>query len=274
MDLYVGGAEHAVLHLLYARFWHKVLFDLGHVHTAEPFEQLMNQGLILAEDGQKMSKSLGNVVNPDDIVNAFGAETLRIYEMFMGPFEQAKTWNTGGVEGVRKFLDRVWRVFQKPITTDSPAPQILKVLHQTTKIVGEHIESFRFNTAVAQMMILTNELTALESVSQEVLETFAKLLSPFAPHLAEEFWQEILGHSETISYEPFPSYEASYLEEDTVSYAVQVNGKVRGDFSIAKDAPKETVFATAKSLPNVQKFLTGEVKKEVFVQGKIVGFVV
>jgi leucyl-tRNA synthetase len=275
VDLYVGGAEHAVLHLLYSRFWHKALYDLGLVSTREPFKKLVNQGLIMAEDGVKMSKSLGNVINPDDIVSEYGADTLRCYEMFMGPFEQSKAWSMSSVAGIRKWLERVSRVFEK-FDTNAESPENIKVeLHKTIKVVGEHIDEFRFNTAISRMMELTNALTAEDKVSREVLEAFAIIISPFAPHLAEEFWVEVLGHTETIAYEAWPKFEAKYLVEDTVTYAVQVNGKVRADFQIAKDAGKDEVIKVAKEIERVQKYLNeGAVKKEIFVPGKIVGFVV
>ncbi|MDH3324392.1 MAG: class I tRNA ligase family protein, partial [Candidatus Peregrinibacteria bacterium] len=273
VDLYVGGAEHAVLHLLYSRFWHKVLFDLGLVSTKEPFKKLVNTGLIMAEDGVKMSKSLGNVVNPDEMIEKFGADSLRVYEMFMGPFEQSKAWNEKTLSGTRKFLDRVWRVFEKPVT-DKENKDLLPVLHKTIKVVSEHIDDFKFNTAIAQMMVLVNELTALKEVPRNVLEDFAVLLAPFAPHLAEEFWKN-LGHKGTIAFVAWPKYDESLLVEDSVKYAVQVNGKLRADFEISKDALKEEAIAMAKSLDSVQKWIDGkEIVKEIFVPGKIVGFVV
>ncbi len=275
VDLYVGGSEHAVLHLLYARFWHKILYDLGLVSTKEPFTKLVNQGLILAEDGNKMSKSLGNVVNPDEIVQQFGADTLRMYEMFMGPFDQAKRWSGRSVEGVRRFLDRVWRVFEKPMAETPLEKNSLAVLHKTIKIVDDHIDSFRFNTAVSQLMILTNELTMHETIDKKTLEIFSILISPFVPHLAEEVWHEILGHEHSISFEPWPKFDPSLIIEDTVSYAVQVNGKLRADFEIAKDTPQAEVLAHAKSLPKVASYVSqGKIIKEIFVMNKIVGFVV
>lgn len=275
VDLYVGGAEHAVLHLLYSRFWHKVLFDMGLVSTKEPFKKLVNQGLIMAEDGEKMSKSKGNVVNPDEIVEKFGADTLRCYEMFMGPFEQSKAWNGGAVSGVRKWLDRVWRVFEKDIVEDEKsAEKILPTLHKTIKTVGEHIDEFKFNTAISQLMVLTNELTGLEKIPRKILETYTLLLAPFAPHLAEECWAK-LGNDDTIAYESWPEYDEKYLVEDVITYAVQVNGKVRADFQMEKSAEKSAVLSAARELPNVAKYLNeGEIKKEIFVPEKIVGFVV
>lgn len=275
IDLYVGGAEHAVLHLLYGRFWHKVLYDLGLVSTKEPFKKLVNQGLILAEDGEKMSKSKGNVVNPDEIVEQFGADTLRCYEMFMGPFEQSKAWNAGAVGGIRKFLDRVWRLYEKatPEMTEE-AEKVQSTLHKTIQIVGDHIDDFKFNTAISQLMVLTNELTALEKIPGIFLETLTLLIAPFAPHMAEEAWNQ-LGHTDTLAYEAWPTFDPEMIKEDLVTYAVQVNGKLRGDFQVATTLEKEEVIAKAKELENVSKYLSeGEIKKEIFVPGKIVGFVV
>jgi len=274
VDLYVGGAEHAVLHLLYGRFWHKVLFDLGLVSTEEPFKKLVNQGMIAAEDGRKMSKSLGNVINPDDVVAEYGADTLRCYEMFMGPFEQGKAWSMGSVGGIRKWLERVDRVFEKVSDTATLDKATLSTLHKTIKQVGDNIEDFKFNTAISQMMVLTNELTALDTVDKDTLEKFAVLLSPFAPHLAEELW-EGLGNTPGISFVAWPQFDEALLVEDTVTYAVQVNGKLRAQLDAPKEADKDTVIAAAKALDNVSKWLEeGEIKKEIFVPGKIVGFVV
>ena len=274
VDLYVGGAEHAVLHLLYGRFWHKVLFDLGLVATAEPFKKLVNQGMIAAEDGRKMSKSLGNVINPDDVVAEYGADTLRCYEMFMGPFEQGKAWSMGSVGGIRKWLERVDRVFEKTSDTAELDKATLSTLHKTIKQVGDNINDFKFNTAISQMMVLTNELTALDEVPKDTLEQFAIILSPFAPHLAEELW-ESLGNTPGITFEAWPSFDEAMLVEDTVTYAVQVNGKLRAQLEAAKDADKDSVIAEAKALDNVAKWLEeGDIKKEIFVPGKIVGFVV
>ncbi len=274
VDLYVGGAEHAVLHLLYGRFWHKVLYDLGYVSTKEPFTKLVNQGMIAAEDGRKMSKSLGNVVNPDDVVQEYGADTLRCYEMFMGPFEQGKSWNMNSVAGIRKWLERVNRVFEKVDNQVEVDKKVLSTLHKTIKQVGDDIDNFKFNTAISQMMILTNELTNLDKVPKDILEKFAIILSPFAPHLAEALWEN-LGHVGTIAYVDWPQFEEQYLVEETVMYAVQVNGKVRAELSFAKDGNKDEVIAAAKDIEKVSQYLNeGEIMKEIFVPNKIVGFVV
>ena len=275
VDLYVGGTEHAVLHLLYARFWHKVLYDLGLTHTIEPFKKLVNQGLILGADGEKMSKSRGNVVNPDEIVSEFGADTLRMYEMFMGPFDQAKPWATEAVGGMRKFLEKVWRTFnEKKMEENIDSPSLQKVLAHTIKKVGEDIDEFKFNTAISQLMIFFNEAHKLDQLPQEAMKQVCVLLSPFAPHLAEEIWSFVFGGKKSIAYEPWPEFDPAYLIDNTVHYAVQVNGKLRGDFEISKDAGKKEVIAMAKEIEKVKKYLNkGEIKKEIFVPGKIVGFV-
>lgn len=313
VDLYVGGAEHAVLHLLYARFWHKALYDMGLVSTKEPFKKLVNQGLILSYayqrsggglvpmdeveekmmDGEpkyfekstkeevkkivaKMSKSLKNVVNPDEIIEAFGADTLRMYEMFMGPFEQSKAWDTSAVEGMHKFLARIHRNFtEKEIVDVCPPENLVRLTHQTVKKVSDDIDNFKFNTAISQLMIWINEFSKLDHIPRIAGGRFVRLLAPFAPHLAEELWQKFSPEDETISFVKWPSYDEKFLVSDSVVYAVQVNGKLRADFEMPKDATKEEVIAQAKTLEKVQKYLTeGEIKKEVFVPGKIVGFVV
>jgi len=277
VDLYVGGAEHAVLHLLYGRFWHKVLFDLGLVSTKEPFKKLVNQGMIAAEDGRKMSKSLGNVVNPDDVIAEYGADTLRCYEMFMGPFEQGKAWSTGSVGGIRKFLDRVNRYFSDNEVVDvCPSDELISLTHKTVKKVGEDIEAFRFNTAISQMMVWMNEFSKLDHIPKIAGGKFIRLLSPFAPHLAEEIWHtKFKPEGKTIVFEPWPSFDEKYLVENTVTYAVQVNGKLRAELSMPAEAPKDEVLAAAKAIDKVAQYLAeGSIVKEIFVPGKIVGFVV
>ncbi|MFN3198837.1 MAG: leucine--tRNA ligase [Bradymonadia bacterium] len=280
VDLYIGGAEHAVLHLLYARFWHKVLYDVGAVSTLEPFVKLVHQGMILGEDGQKMSKSRGNVVNPDDVIAEHGADALRLYEMFMGPLEATKPWATKGVEGVRKFLNRAWRLYVDEetdalvVTDDAPDKATLKVLHKTIKKVTEDIEALRLNTAIAAMMELVNHLTPLKVRPRSVLTPFCQLLAPFAPHIAEELWAR-LGHAESISYVPWPAFDAALTVDDTVRYAIQVNGKVRGQLELAKDVAKDDALAAARALPNVGKHLaSGDLKREIFVPGRMINFVV
>ena len=279
VDLYVGGAEHAVLHLLYSRFWHKVLFDLGHVSTPEPFTRLINQGMILGEDNRKMSKSWGNVTNPDDVVSEYGADTLRLYEMFMGPLEATKPWSTTGVEGVYRFLGRVWRLYcdeEGRLLVDDAAPdaKLVKVLHQTIKKVGADTDALAFNTAIAQMMICVNELTAQETRPRAVLKPFVLLLAPYAPHLAEELWSK-LGHAQTLAYEAFPTFDAALLVEDTVQIVVQINGKIRARLDVPTQLAKAELERLALAQPDVQAALAGKsVKKVIIVPGKLVNIAV
>jgi leucyl-tRNA synthetase len=375
VDLYVGGAEHAVLHLLYARFWHKVLFDLGHVSTPEPFNRLVNQGMILGEaeltgyvrvEGQtaviessaaetgsaiadlkseqwvsirdtreestpdgatllvdvrtgdsltavkllpeqvakkgdawilkdnpaivvesrafKMSKSRGNVVNPDDVVAQYGADALRMYEMFMGPLEQVKPWSMSGVEGVYRFLGRVWRmcvderadnVALHPAVLDAaPTPDQDRVLHRTIKAVTDDIEKLSFNTAISRMMEFTNEMTACDVRPKSVLEPFVLILSPFAPHISEELWA-LLGHGKTLAYEPWPTFDEAKLAEAEVEIPVQVNGKVRAKVKVATGADAATLQRVAEADETVRQQLGGkQVVKVVVVPGRMVNFVV
>ncbi len=275
VDLYVGGAEHAVLHLLYARFWHKVLFDLGHVSTLEPFQKLVNQGLILGEDGEKMSKSRGNVVNPDSIVDECGADTLRLYEMFMGPLEKVKPWNQNGVKGVHTFLSRALRIFGNPtLWHDGPEdPALLKELHKSIKKVTEDYEGMKFNTAISQLMILVNTASKIGKVTKKSAELFALIISPMAPHVGEELWQ-LTGHSKTLAYEAWPAFDPMLAKDDTITMAVQVNGKTRSTLDVAPDISKEAFFALAKADPAIAKWLTGPIVKEVYVPGKICNFIV
>ncbi len=336
VDLYVGGAEHAVLHLLYARFWHKVLYDAGVVSTDEPFGALVNQGMILGEmeytayraaDGRwlssdeeavdaggdgalpkieavkvgedkveknddhfvlrsdpairvearayKMSKSRGNVVNPDDVVERFGADSLRLYEMFMGPLEQVKPWSTSGVEGVHRFLSRVWRLATKRDITDAePTKEQLRDLHTAIKKVTEDIDGLRFNTAIAAMMEFVNAAMKWDATPKAVLEDFVLLLAPFAPHLGEELWQR-LGHDESLTYATWPQHDESYLKEDEIAIAVQVMGKLRGTVRVAADASKDAVLDAARAEENVARYLAeGTVRKEIYVPGRLVNFVV
>ena len=284
VDLYVGGTEHAVLHLLYARFWHKVLFDLGHVRTPEPFQKLVNQGLILGEDGQKMSKSRGNVVNPDDVVSEYGADALRLYEMFMGPLEQVKPWIMKGVEGVSRFLARVWRValeeqdgvwrvsakIQDVPCTDKA---LLRVVHETIKKVGEDIEKLSFNTAISQMMICTNAFTQAEVVPLKEFTQLLTVLNPFAPHLAEEL-NSRLGGTTMLSETTWPTYDEAALVRNEIELVVQVNGKLRDRFMISKDADEEAAKAAAFSSAKVNEHLEGKtIRKIIFIPGKIFNIV-
>jgi leucyl-tRNA synthetase len=291
VDLYVGGTEHAVLHLLYARFWHKVLHDLGHVSTPEPFQKLVNQGLILGEDGQKMSKSRGNVVNPDDVVEEYGADALRLYEMFMGPLEQVKPWSMKGVEGVYRFLARVWRlVFEtnqegewamRAAVADVEASKATsKVVHATIKKVGDDIEAMSFNTAIAQMMVCTNELTGLEQVPVKALDLLLRVLNPFAPHLTEELHAQLAAAfpgavpDGEIAHLPWPEYDPACLVEDELEIVIQVNGKVRDKITVSKDATKEEIEALALGRERIQEHTAGlTVRKVIVVPGRLVSVV-
>ncbi len=280
VDIYVGGAEHAVLHLLYARFWHKVLYDIGVVHTKEPFQKLFNQGMILGENNEKMSKSKGNVINPDDIVASHGADTLRLYEMFMGPLEASKAWSTNGLDGARRFLDRIWRLFiddngavsSKIVDTNDGKLEL--AYHQTVKKVTEDFEAMRYNTAISQMMVFINECYKVDSVPKEYAEGFVQMLSPVARHIAEELWQKF-GHTETITYSAWPTFDPSKLVEDEVEIVVQVLGKVRAKIKVAKDISKEDLEATALADEKVKEFIVGkDVIKVVVIPGKLVNIVV
>jgi leucyl-tRNA synthetase len=273
VDLYVGGAEHAVLHLLYARFWHKALFDLGHVSTPEPFMRLVNQGMILGEDNRKMSKSWGNVINPDDVVAEYGADTMRLYEMFMGPLEATKPWSTEGVQGVYRFLGRVWRLYEE-LDDSAPRPALVKVLHQTIKKVTEDTEALAFNTAIAQMMIFVNEVTSQESRPRAVLEPFALLLSPYAPHLAEELWER-LGHTKSLACEPWPAFDPALLVETTITVVVQVNGKLRDKLEVPAGISREDLEKRALESPKVRQFTAGrQIQKVIVVPGKLINVAV
>ncbi len=274
VDLYVGGAEHAVLHLLYARFWHKVLYDCGVVPTKEPFQKLFHQGMILGENNEKMSKSRGNVINPDEIVEALGADSLRVYEMFMGPLEASLPWSTKGLDGARKWLDRVYRLYTETNKiSDTNDGSLDKVYNATVKKVTNDIETLNLNTAISQMMIFINDCYKAESVYREYAEGFVKLLACFAPHIGEELWQ-YLGHEGTIAYVPWPTYDESKLIESVIEVVVQVNGKMRGKFSCAADADEETIKQEAMKLKPVQAQIEGkEIKKIIVIKGKVVNIV-
>jgi len=281
IDLYVGGSEHTVLHLMYARFWHKVLYDLGFVSTKEPFTKLRHQGIILGEDSRKMSKSRGNVVNPDEVVKEYGADAVRLFEMFMGPLEEMKPWSTRGVEGVYRFLNRVWRLYVGEDGNLDPAVKSIelsadleRLYHSTVKKVGEDIEALRFNTAISQMMILVNELTKTETRPRQVLEPFVLLLAPFAPHIAEELWQK-LGHASSLACEPWPSFDESKMQQKTVEVVFQVNGKIRAKSNVPIDIDESALKQLAYAERNVKQYLDGKnVVKEIIVKNKLVNFVV
>ncbi|WP_456277932.1 leucine--tRNA ligase [Bacillus sp. AK128] len=279
VDIYIGGAEHAVLHLLYARFWHKFLYDIGVVPTKEPFQKLFNQGMILGENNEKMSKSKGNVVNPDDIIKSHGADTLRLYEMFMGPLEASIAWSTNGLDGSRRFLDRVWRLFVEENgqlnskITESTSTGLEKAYHQTVKKVTEDYEGLRFNTAISQMMVFVNEAYKATELPKEYVEGFVKLLSPVAPHVAEELWEK-LGHSDTITYATWPTFDESKLVENEVEIVVQVNGKLRTKLLVPTTASKEELENIAMSEDSVKESIEGKtVRKVVVVPGKLVNIV-
>ncbi|MFB6728853.1 leucine--tRNA ligase [Bacillus mobilis] len=277
VDIYIGGAEHAVLHLLYARFWHKVLYDIGVVPTKEPFQQLFNQGMILGENNEKMSKSKGNVVNPDDIVASHGADTLRLYEMFMGPLDASIAWSENGLDGARRFLDRVWRLFIQDNgelsekITDAPNKELEKAYHQTVKKVTEDYAELRFNTAISQMMVFINDAYKAETLPKEYVEGFVKMIAPVAPHIGEELWSK-LGYNETITYASWPTFDESKLVEDEVEIVVQIMGKVRAKLTMSKDASKEKMEQLA--LEAIQDQIEGKtVRKVVVVPGKLVNVV-
>lgn len=281
IDIYIGGAEHAVLHLLYARFWHKFLYDIGVVPTKEPFQKLFNQGMILGENNEKMSKSKGNVVNPDDIVQSHGADTLRLYEMFMGPLDASIAWSTKGLDGARRFLDRVYRLYvndngelnPKIVNTDKPNAMD-RVYHQTVKKVTEDYEGLRFNTGISQLMVFINEAYKADVLPKKYMEDFVKMLSPIAPHLGEELWEK-LGHKETIAYAAWPTYDESKLVEDEVEIVLQVNGKNKEKLLIASDATKEQMEALAMENETIKELLAGKtIVKVIAVPGKLVNIVV
>jgi len=281
VDLYIGGAEHAVLHLLYARFWHKVLYDIGVVHTKEPFQKLVNQGMILGTNNEKMSKSRGNVINPDDIVNEFGADTLRLYEMFMGPLEATKPWNTNGVEGAYRFLGRIWRLYvtesgelnPRIADTEQASEAFMRTWHRSVKKITDDLENLRFNTAISQMMIFVNEAYKADVLPRKAMEDFAKMIAPIVPHIAEELW-EVLGHSGTITYEAWPTFEEAWTVDQEVEIVVQVNGKIVERLSIPADLNEAEMEAKAKQQPKVAELIEGKtIRKVIAVKGKLVNIV-
>jgi leucyl-tRNA synthetase len=307
VDLYVGGAEHAVLHLLYARFWHKVLYDAGFVSTKEPFQKLINQGMILGlsyrdsrgalvpndqvdmtSDGPvhkgtgekleefpaKMSKSLKNVVNPDDVIGEYGADSMRLYEMFMGPLEATKPWNTKGVEGVFRFLKRAWRLITEFEIVDEPCDKDqLRVMHASIKKVTEDLDTFGFNTAISQMMIFVNEFFKSQKLPREAAETFVKLLAPFAPHVAEEMW-EILGHADTIAYEPWPEFNEDFIKVAEVEVLVQVLGKPKARLMMPAEASQDEMQKIAMDNDDVKSAIEGKtIRKVICVPGRLINIV-
>lgn len=279
VDLYVGGAEHAVLHLLYARFWHKVLYDLGLVPTKEPFMKLVNQGMILGSNHEKMSKSKGNVVNPDDIVDQYGADTLRLYEMFMGPLEESVPWDEKGLHGANKWVQRVWRLLMDDnnhlrdrVSTFNDG-KLTKVYSQTVKKVTEDYERMHFNTAISQLMVFVNEAYKVDDLPVEYMKGFVKMIAPIMPHMAEELWSQF-GESDTITYQPWPTYDPKALVEDEVEMIVQVNGKVRAKIKMAKDTDRDEAQQLGLANEHVKKFTDGkDIKKVIVVPNKIVNIV-
>lgn len=283
VDLYIGGAEHAVLHLLYARFWHKALYDLGVVPTKEPFQKLFNQGMILGKGHEKMSKSKGNVVNPDDVVESYGADTLRTYEMFMGPLDASIAWSENGLSGSAKFLDRVWNLFindddystiREGFLTDTNDGKLDKVYNETVKKVTEDFDALHFNTAISQMMVFVNEAHKVDTMPKAYAEGLVQLLAPIAPHMMEELWSKF-GHNDSISYAKWPTYDESKLVSDTVEIIVQVNGKLRDKLEVATDTDKAKLEELARNDEKVQKFIDGKnIVKVIVIPNKIVNIVV
>jgi leucyl-tRNA synthetase len=283
VDLYVGGTEHAVLHLLYSRFWHKVLYDLGLVNTPEPFQRLVNQGMILGEDNQKMSKSRGNVINPDEIIKNYGADAMRVYEMFMGPLEVSKPWITAGLVGVSRFLERLWALGEKPLADEAgpdagsgdPAEAgLVRLLHKTIRKVSSDTAGLNFNTAISQMMIYSAELAKLKALPRKLWEPLVIMISAYAPHLGEELWEK-LGHSESVSKSPWPVYDESLAADEELTIVVQVNGKIRDKFTAPAGTDRGELETIARALPGIRRWTEGQtVVKVITVPGKLVNFVV
>ena len=307
VDLYVGGAEHAVLHLLYSRFWHKVLFDIGVLTQPEPFQRLINQGMITSfayqrpdktlvptdeveEKGPdsfiektsgieltqviaKMSKSLKNVINPDDIIRDFGADSMRVYEMFMGPLQVSKPWSTSGISGVHRFLDRVWRLFDKPIVDNEPSEALVRVLHKTIKKVTHDTDGMEFNTAISQMMIFVNEVFKEETLSRSLIEPFVLLLTPYTPHLCEELWER-LGKGPLAGAQPWPEYQEELTRDEEIQLVFQVNGKVRAKVDVVAGISVDEMKQMALDHPRIRELIEGkQVRKIIPVPGKLVNIV-
>jgi leucyl-tRNA synthetase len=283
VSLYLGGAEHAVLHLLYARFWHKVLFDLGYVSTREPFARLYHQGMVLGEDSNKMSKSRGNVVNPDDVIASYGADSLRLFEMFLGPLSATKPWSTNGIEGVHRFLNKVWRLIideegniHSRIRKVKPEGDAEIIMNRTIKNITEDVEDMdlKFNTCVSELMIYVNEISKLEIIPLEMIEALVKLLAPFAPHMAEELWQK-LGNEGTISFVQWPEYNPAKVQKSVITVVGQVNGKVRAKIEVENDTDEETLKKLMKQETKMKSYIDGkEIIKEIVVKNKLVNIVV
>lgn len=271
VDVYVGG-DHAVRHLIYARFWHKFLYDIGSVSTIEPFARLEFLGFILAEDGRKMSKRYGNVINPSEVVATYGADSFRVYEMFMGPFENTVAWNTASIAGTTRFIERVWRMQEK--VQDASVVALEPILHQTIKKVSADIEAFKFNTAVSQMMIALNAMEKVSAIGRGQWESFLQLLAPFAPHTTDELWEK-LGHSNSIHISSWPQFDESKIEAGVTTVAIQINGKLRTTIELSADAEKETALAAARQHPDISSKLAARKEiKAIYVPGKIINFVI
>ena len=282
VDLYIGGQEHAVLHLLYSRFWHHVLYDLGLVSSKEPFKKLYNQGMILGDDGTKMSKSRDNVINPEEIMDKYGSDSMRLYEMFMGPLNKSKPWSTKGLQGCYRFLNKLWSIIvnengdlsSKIVDKDEEDKDTLFLHHQTIKKLADDIENLHFNTAVSQLMIYCNHLQKCNTISKKLIEELVIISSPFVPHLSEEFWS-LLGHSETITYQSWPQFDDNLLQLDKVTVIVQVNGKLRANINIPKDSVEKDVVTEALSIDNVDKYTSdGDIVKTIYVPNRLLNFVV
>ncbi len=281
VDLYVGGAEHAVLHLLYARFWHHVLYDLGHVSTKEPFQKLFNQGMILGQDGSKMSKSRGNVVNPDETVDTFGADSMRLYEMFMGPLDKAKPWSTTGLQGCSRFVNKLWNIMvtdsgniSVKITNDPPTKETARMLHSMIKRVSVNLDNLQFNTCVSEFMIFTNHIQTLITINNDVLKSFIILINPFMPHMAEELWQ-LSGQENELTFQKWPTFDELLIKADTMKLAVQINGKRRSEIEVDINTVEKEIFETAKSADKISNHLKNKIiLKEIYVKGRLVNIVV
>lgn len=274
VDWYNGGMEHTTLHLLYSRFWHKFLYDLGIVPTKEPYQKRTSHGMILGENGEKMSKSRGNVVNPDDIVEEYGADTMRMYEMFIGDFEKAAPWNPSSIKGCRRFIERYWNLQSILIEGGSIRPELENAFHKTIKKVGDDIENIKFNTAIAALMALINDITNVGSINKEELRIFTILLNPFAPHVTEELFHICALGEGIVAQQQWPSYDESKCREDTVEIAVQINGKLRSRIVIPADAANEQALAAAKADQKAAAALSGlHIIKEIYVKGKLVNIV-
>ena len=274
VDLYMGGPEHAVGHLLYSRFWNNYLYNKGLVPVKEPFAKLRHQGMILGSNGEKMSKSKGNVINPDDMVNQYGADALRIYEMFMGPIDAAKPWDPNGIEGSKKFIDRVWRLYtETDKIQDKENPELDKVFHYTVKKVTHDYENMEFNTAISQMMIFINTVYKTDVFPKEYARAFLQLLNPVAPHITEELWNTVLGNNESITYSTWPTYDETKIVEDTFNLPIQVNGKLRATINIEYDLPEEKIKTLVHE--KIASYLEGKnIVKEIYVKNKIYNIVI